>query len=162
MPTSIVRLGDPAFRRGDVRAALQQLRRDAGRDRWRLHIERRGGQTERRRRLADEGGDRVLVLGAHNADIGCLHPGHVELRLRLRHVGFRRVTARQAILGETQRVGVCFDRVVQQALLGVGAAQFDVIHRQFSMQAEADGLQIGGGCLPFLPRGRDGAPDAAP
>jgi hypothetical protein len=125
-------------------------------------IERRGRQAERRRRLADQHGDRMFVLRPHHADVGVLHPRRVELRLRLRHIRHRREAALQAVPGHAQRIGVRLHGVVQQALLRVGAAHFDVVEGQLRVQAEARGFEVGGGGLRLLARRRDRAADLSP
>ena len=49
-----------------------------------------GGKAEFRRRLADQHRDGVLDTAPAHRDIGVLHAGGFELRLRLSDVGLRR------------------------------------------------------------------------
>ena len=59
-------------------------------------------------------------------------------------------------------IGVLIHGRVQQLLLRIGAAQLEIVHRQFSMQTESGGLKIGGGSLRLLAGGGDSPADPAP
>ena len=63
---------------------------------------------------------------------------------------------------EPQRFGVGLDGVVEQVLLRIRAAQLEVVVRQFGMQAETGGFQVGRGGLRLFARGVHGAAHAAP
>ena len=104
----------------------------------------------------------MLELGPRHGDVGGLNPRRLELSPCLGDVGFRRAAAGEAILGELQRIGEVRNRIVQQLLLGIRAAQLDIVDRQFGVQAEARRREVGRRRLRLLARGGDGAADATP
>ncbi len=86
--------------------------RTAGTGRGLSWPKRGRGNRERRRRLADQHGDGMLILRARDTHIGVLHLGRVELGLRLFDIGFRRETADMPVGRQLKRVRVGFDRLV--------------------------------------------------
>ena len=62
--------GHGALGGGDIRTALEKLRGQADWNGWRRSQQRLGGNRKVRGCLADQSGDRMLVLGARNAEIG--------------------------------------------------------------------------------------------
>src|SRR6202022_3388601 len=85
-----------------------------------------------------------------------------QLGLRLRNVSLRGHASFEAPERELQIVGIGFYRIVEKLLLSVGAAQFEIVQREFRLEAELCGLVVGSGRLRFLPRRSDAAPHAAP
>ena len=104
----------------------------------------------------------MFELRPLHGDVRGLHLRRFQLCLRLRHIGLRRGAAFEAIDRELQGFLEGLDRVVEQPLLRVGAAQLEVIECQLCLNAESGGFQVGGGCLRFLAGGGHTAADAAP
>ena len=95
----------------------------------RLQVQRIGRQAELCRRFPQQDGDGVFVLRALDPNVRVGYARGIELSLRLGHVGFGRGAALIAGGGEPQRFGVGFDGVVEQALLRIRGAQFEVVVR---------------------------------
>ena len=133
---------DPALGGGDVGAPLQQLRREPGGDHRRRGLERRHRDRERGRRGANQRGDRVLETGPVDQDVDPLRPGGLEDRFRLRDVGLRRHAALEPVPGQLQRALERRYGGVENALLGIEAAQREVIRGQLRVQRQPDALEI--------------------
>ena len=65
----------------------------------------------------------MFELRPLHGDVRCLHLRRFQLRLRLRHIGLRRSAAFEAIDRELQGFLEGLDRVIEEPLLRVGAAQ---------------------------------------
>lgn len=105
---------DPPLGGGNVRASLQQRRGHAdrnGRHRQRVIVRR---QLEAGRRLADQGGDRMLALRAGHAQVHLLCLRALELRLRQRQVGGRGRTGIELLLHYRLRLAVACHGLLQQ------------------------------------------------
>ena len=66
-----------------------------------------------------------------------------------------------AVLGQLQGVPVRLDRIVEQLFLRIVGAQAEVVEREFGMQAETRGLEVGVGRLRSLLRSSNAAANAA-
>ena len=159
---AVVGFGDAAFGGGDVGAALEEFRRQAYGDGGRLGLERGGGQGEGGGRLADEDGDGVLELGADDGDVAGLDARGFELGLGLIDVGLAGDAAFEAVGGDAEGLFVVLDGVVEEFLLGVGGAGFEVVHGELGLEAEHGGLHVRGAGLSFFAGSADVAADAAP
>jgi hypothetical protein len=73
----------------------------------------------------------VFELRSLHGDIRVLHASGVQLGLRLRKVSSRRHSSIEAIERELHVVGVGFYRIVEELLLSVGAAQFEIVQGEF-------------------------------
>ena len=85
-----------------------------------------------------------------------------QLCLRLRHIRLRRGATFESTDRELQGFVECLYRVIEQPLLGIGAAQLEIIECQLCLNAESGGLQVAGGRLRFLAGGGHAAADPAP
>ncbi len=121
-----------------------------------------GGRLQALRRATHQHGDGMFEGGALHAYADVLSARGFELRSRLRHFGAGAQAAIEAILRQVERLLISHQRLIQQLLLRVEAAQFEVVDGQFGMQAEANGFQIGGAGLGLFAGGGDGAMNAAP
>ena len=159
---AVVRLGDAPLGGGDVGTALQKFGGQARRNDRRTRIERSVGERERRRRFAEKNGDGVFELRALQGDVARLHFGCLELRLRLVYVGLRSDPAFKAIVRDAVGLFVVLHGIVQQLLLGVRAAGFEVVDGEFGLQAQQDCLAVACACLRLFSRGAYGSANAAP
>ncbi len=104
----------------------------------------------------------MFELGPRNADIDGLGAGLVQLSLRQGNIGVGGHSAREPGLGQLQVLLILLHGVVEQALLGIEAAQFEVISRQLRAQAQIDICQVSGcglnGSLSAIPPPADVAP----
>src|SRR5258707_4311874 len=135
---TIVRLGDATLCCGDVGASLQEFGGQTGRNDRRTRIERGIVERERRRRYAEKNGNSVLELRAPEGDIARLHFGCLKLCFCLVYVGLGSDPAFKAVVRDAVGLFVVFDGIVQQLLLGVGAAGFEVVEGKFGLQAQQD------------------------
>ena len=158
----LIGFGHAAFGRGDVGAALEEFGGERAGDYGRLSIEWRRRNSEFGGRLADQNGDGVFELGAGYGYVGVLHTRGVELCLGLGHVGLGSYAALEAIECELEGVGVGLDGVVEELLLGVGAAEFEIVDGEFGVKAEAGRSVVGGGGLGFFAGSGYAATNAAP
>ena len=78
----------------------------------------------------------MLELCALQRDVARLYPGCLKLRLRLVDVGLRSDAAFEAIVGDSVGLFVVLHSIVQQLLLGIGAAGFEVVDGEFGLQAQ--------------------------
>ena len=104
----------------------------------------------------------MFELRPLHGDIRGLHLRRFQLRLRLRHIGLRRGAAFEAIDRELQGFLEGLDRVIEEPLLCVGAAQLEIIERELCLNAESGGFQVAGGCLRFFAGGSHAAADPSP
>ena len=111
---------------------------------------------------ADEGGDGVLELRAGDPDVDGLRLDALVLGLGLGDVDFGGDPAFEAHLRQLQLVDIAGDGGVEELLLGVEAAQFEVVHRELGAEAELDVGEIGGAGLGVGARLLDGAADLSP
>ena len=86
----------------------------------------------------------MLGQRASGLDVGELGFGAAELALGAAHVDDRGDLAGETVLRNPHRLGVGHIGVFQHARLRVQAAEFNVVRREFGVQAEAHRLQIGG------------------
>ena len=112
--------------------------------------------------LPDQHGNRMLELRAGDAKVGRLAARRVELRARLGHVAARRDPLVVPIDGQLQRPLVRRHGRIEEGLLGVEAAQLEVVHRELRPHAQGDGLEIRRGRLRDRAARLDVAADAAP
>ncbi len=112
-----------------------------------LDIQRDRGQAKGSRWLADENRQCVLVLCALYRDVSGEDTSGIELRLRLRDIRFRSSPAQKSILRQLQGLAVCIDCGVEKILLCIGTAHFEVVKREFGVQAKPRGLKIRSTCL---------------
>jgi len=138
MPILLVRFGDPSFKGGDVRPALEKHR----------------GQPDGRRAdpssgiigrpnaawLADENGDRMLELRTLQGYIRVLDLRGLELGLCLGHIRSGCVASIVAVLRQCQRRHEAFTASSRICFWRSAGAQLEVIDRQFGLKAEARGL----------------------
>ena len=107
-------------------------------------------------------GDGVLVLGAH---IGHVHGlGACGLQLRARFGHFRPVgrAAPVAVFGEFERLPVGRNRVFQNALFLIQAAQIEIVQGQLGMETQARIFQVRGRGLSAFDGGRHQVANSAP
>ena len=97
-----VRLRHAALRGGDIGTPFEQLGGNADRSGRRAGAERLRGDGEGGRRFADQEGNRVLKLGAQNAQIGGLRLGGFKLGLGLRDVLVGSDAGLEADLGQIE------------------------------------------------------------
>ncbi len=160
---AVVRLGDTA-----PRAAAMSGRRSSSSDGRPTGISGGRacsgaiGKSEGVRRLSNEDGDGVLVLGTDDSDIAGLNAGGLKLRLGLIDVGLAGDAALEAVGGDAEGLFVVLDGVVEQLLLRVGGAGFEVVDSQLACRLSFAVWRSAAGCLRFLARGADSAADAAP
>src|ERR1700723_4724141 len=102
--------------------------------------ERRCRKCERRRRLADQHSNGVLVLRSPHHDIGRLHTRGIELSFCLRDIRLGRGAAFEASSSQLQRVAVGFYGIVEQALLRIGGTEFEVVEGKLGMETQVDTL----------------------
>ena len=76
-------------------------------------------QVERRRILAQQHRNRMLGLGALQANVGGLSARRFQLCLRLSNIGQRRGAPVIEILGQLQRPRIVLHRLIEQSPLGV-------------------------------------------
>ena len=126
-PDLLIGGGDLAFGGSDIGAALEQGRRDGGRDGRRRHLMRCIGQGQIGWRLADQHGDGVLELGALYAELDGLGARGFELSLRERHIALRGDAAIEAVLGELRIPLVRSYGGVEQVTRGVEALDREVV-----------------------------------
>jgi hypothetical protein len=125
-------------------------------------MERTGRQREIGRGLPDQNRDGVFVLRAHHADVGVGYLGSLELGPGLHYIELRGRAALVARGREAQEVGIGLNGVIEQPLLRIRRAQFEIVVGQLGVQAETGGCQIGSAGLRFFSRCIHGAADAAP
>ncbi len=157
----LVRLGGATFGGGDIGAALEELRGQAGRDGRGRGVEWDDGERDGVGRLADEDGDGVLVLGALDADIGKLDDGGLELGFGLENVGLVDDAAFEAVGGDAEGFLVILDGFGEERGLSVVGAKLEVVHGELGLDGKLDVLEVGGGGLSFFFGDVDLAADAA-
>ena len=101
-------------------------------------MERQWCESERRRRLSQKDGNGMFELRSFDGNIGVLDHGGLQLCSGLRNIGFWSSAAFKSVRGELQGTLEGLHRVVQELLLGVSAAQFEVVECQFGVKAETD------------------------
>src|ERR1700723_2331367 len=104
----------------------------------------------------------MLVLSPLDSDVGVLHARRVELCFCLGYVRRGSSATIEPTLSQLQRVLIGLDGVIEQPLLRVGAAQVEVVDREFGLQAKLGGLEIGSAGLSILRGRRNLSVDAAP
>ena len=154
--------GGAALGSGDVRAALEQLRRHAE---WNLGKR----QIERRRRNAEIGqlqignsANGVLILGAGHAYVQQLRAHCFQLRPGLGHIGLGADSAGKEILGQIELVLEVGNGSGEQFGLRIQAAQLEVVGGHFGVEAQVYASHLRGAGLCVLAGRLDGAADAAP
>jgi hypothetical protein len=132
-----VRRGDAPLGRRDVGPALEQRRRQPGRDHGELcHVARLRSNREVGRGDADQQRDRMLELRALHADVDRLRQRALQLRVGLDHVGARADPGAVAVLGQRQRFLERLRRVLEQLALRIEHAQLEIVRRQLRLQRE--------------------------
>ena len=104
----------------------------------------------------------MLELRAGNANVNVLCLYAFVLGFGLSDVDVGGDSALEAHLGEVEVVQVGDDGVVEELLLGVEAAEFEVVQGEFGAEAELDVGEIGGAGLSIGARLLDGAADLSP
>src|SRR5437870_5140134 len=84
----------------------------------------------------------MLVFRALYSNVSLLNAGGIKLSLCLGDIRFGCCSTLKAIDGELQRIGIGLHRIVQQLLLGICAAQLEIIECEFCMQAEGHSFEI--------------------
>ena len=109
----------------------------------------------------------MLILRPQIGHVHGLRAGGLQLRTRFGH--FRPVgrAAFVAVLGEFERLLIGCNRVFQNALFFIQAAQIEIVEGQFGMQAQTRIFHVGGRGLGVLHGGSDlgcecGPTDRAP
>ncbi|VVO45231.1 hypothetical protein PS720_06467 [Pseudomonas fluorescens] len=131
-----------AFGRGNVRAALQQLR---GQAHWNLRQRRdvfAHRQVEVGRRLADQHGNRVFQLGTLPDQVDQAGLGGLQLGLRLGHRLLAGHTGAVLVFGHLQGALVGLQGGLQQTCLFIHDAQLQVALHQFRLLAQAHCRQV--------------------
>ncbi|MNY02913.1 hypothetical protein D3C86_1355040 [compost metagenome] len=151
-----------ALGRSDVRATLQQLRRQCLRYLRQLRNVLAFRQAEFCRRQADQHGNGVLELGALPDQVDHIGFGAFELCLGLGHRVLARYACAVLVLGHLQRTLISLDRVLEQAFLAIDHAQLQVILHQLRLLTQAHRGQIGKACLSIRGVGFEATAQLAP
>src|ERR1700728_3214339 len=147
---------------GYVRAAFEQLRRNAQGDVRQGQIERRKGNAETRQLVVGDRADGVLKLCARHSYVDQLRAGGFELGLRLGYVDCCRHAAFQTALRQVELPFEIGDGRLEQFGLRVETAQLEIIGGQGSLQAEVYVGHIRGAGLRIFMGHFDGAANTAP
>jgi len=81
----------------------------------------------------------MLVLSALHLDVCGENTSAIELCLRLCNIRSRRGSALKSILCQLQRFAISIDGVVEEFLLCIGTAHFEVVDRKLGVQAQSRG-----------------------
>src|SRR5438034_8941284 len=104
----------------------------------------------------------MLELRPLHGDIGGLHLRRLQLSPCLCHIRLRRSAAFESPGRKLQGFVEGFNRVVEKTLLGIGAAQLEIIEGQLRLKTQPGGLQVGSASLGFLAGRGDASADTAP
>jgi hypothetical protein len=92
-----------------------------------MKINGAGGQTEVCRWLADQDGDRVLILSALHHNVCLENMGILQLRASLRYIRFRCSSAFESVFSKPQRSAIGLHRLIEELFFCVGTAQLEIV-----------------------------------